>query len=56
MVKDDDELNCLREAARITDRCVDHLKGIIRPGIREWDVAVEIEFFYRKNGCRKKLF
>jgi len=22
----------------------------------EWDVAVEIEYFYRKNGCRRSSF
>lgn len=56
MVKDDDEIEILRKAARITDACVEHLKGVIRPGITEWDIAVEIEHFYRSNGCRKSSF
>ena len=56
MVKDDDEIEILRQAARITDSCVEHLKGVIRPGVTEWDIAIEIENFYRRNGCRKCSF
>lgn len=56
MVKDEEEIGILRHAARITDACVDHLKKIIRPGDGEWDIATEIEHFYRKHGCRKSSF
>jgi len=51
MVKDADEINILKEAAAITDRCFYHLLEFIRPGFTEWEVAVEIETFYKKNGC-----
>ena len=56
MVKDEEEIALLQEAALITDRCVDHCRSFIRPGITEWDVAVEIEHFYRTNGCTKTSF
>lgn len=56
MVKDDTEVETLRRAAVITDRCVEHLAGFIKPGMTEWDIAVEIEHFYRSNGCRKTSF
>lgn len=56
MVKDEDEIAVLRKAARITDACVDHLYKVIKPGVSEWDIAVEIEHFYRTNGCRKSSF
>ena len=56
MVKDKDEIRIIRDAAGIADRCVDHIKRFIKPGLTEWDVAVEIELFYRKNGCRKTSF
>ncbi len=56
MIKDDDEISSIRKAAEITDACVRHLLGIIRPGIIEWDIAVEIEYFYRKNGCSRTSF
>ncbi len=56
MVKDYSELRVLRQAARITDGCVEHLKKFIRPGMREWDVASEIESFYRSSGCSGSSF
>ncbi|HPQ52397.1 MAG TPA: aminopeptidase P family protein [Spirochaetota bacterium] len=56
VVKDDKEIEVLREAAGITDSCFRHLLSIIKPGICEWDIAVEIEYFYRKNGCTKTSF
>ena len=56
MVKDDDEIAVLRQAAAITDACVEHLRRLIRPGIVEWDIAVEIEHFYRTHGCSKGSF
>lgn len=56
MVKDDSEIEVIRRAAAITDRCVEHLASITKPGMTEWDIAVEIEHFYRTNGCRKSSF
>ncbi len=56
MVKDDYEISVLREAARITDLCVDHLCSFIKPGLTEWDVSVETEHFYRTHGCRRTSF
>jgi Xaa-Pro aminopeptidase len=56
MVKDTGEVDTLREAANITDRCVDHLKSFVKPGMTEWQVATEIEIFYRQNGCTGTSF
>ena len=56
MIKDEDEIGILRQAAKITDACVEHLRKIIRPGDGEWDISVEIEHFYRRHGCRKSSF
>lgn len=56
MIKDQDEIAILRKAAALTDDCVTHLGALIKPGIVEWDIAVEIEYFYRKNGCHKESF
>lgn len=50
-VKDEDEIGLLREACAITDRCFTHLLQYIKPGLSEWDIAVEIDYFYKKNGC-----
>lgn len=56
MVKDDGEIALIEKAAKITDKCFSYLKENIIPGMTEWDVAVEIENFYRKNGCRSSSF
>lgn len=56
IVKDPEEIRILREAAQITDRCFEQLIDLVRPGMTEWEIAVEIELFYRRNGCRKTSF
>ncbi len=56
MVKEPEEIALLRTAAEITDRCFGHLKKFVRPGMTEWEVSMEIDAFYRRNGCRKTSF
>ncbi len=51
MVKDEGEISILREAAAITDECFYHLLKYIKPGMTEWDIAIEIEMYYKKHGC-----
>ncbi|HOP61929.1 MAG TPA: aminopeptidase P family protein [Spirochaetota bacterium] len=50
-LKDEEEIDLLREACVITDRCFMHLLNFIKPGLTEWEIAVEIDYFYKKNGC-----
>lgn len=56
IIKDDNEIATIKKAVELTDKCFEHLLKIIKPGLLEWDIAVEIEYFYRKNGCRKSSF
>ena len=56
MVKDEGEISILREAAAITDNCFNHLLTFVKPGMTEWDVAVEIELYYKKHGCTSCSF
>jgi len=55
-IKYDIEIDKLKKAAEITDRCVDHLHKFIKPKMTEWEIATEIESFYKKNGCRRCSF
>ena len=55
-IKDEEELVNIRKAVQIADNCFTHILDIIRPGICEWDVSVEIEYCFRKNGCRRSAF
>ena len=49
--KDADEIAAIREAQRITDAAFSHILGYIQPGVRELDVALELEFFMRRMGA-----
>ncbi|MFM1653055.1 M24 family metallopeptidase [Brevibacillus sp. B_LB10_24] len=55
-VKDEDELKVVREAVRIADEAFTHILSYIRPGVRELDIALELEFFMRKQGAASSSF
>ncbi|NLV67130.1 MAG: aminopeptidase P family protein [Spirochaetes bacterium] len=52
IIKDESEIALFRRAAEITDACFNHLLKFIRPGLTEWEISVEIDLFYKRNGCR----
>ncbi len=49
-VKDDDEIRRLRQAAALTDAALAHGIGTVAPGVREIDVALELERYIRQRG------
>jgi Xaa-Pro aminopeptidase len=55
-VKDPTELSALRAAMRITDAVFEEIIGIIRPGMREKDVAAEITYRHRLLGADADAF
>lgn len=56
MYKDDEELAIVSEAVRIADEAFSHILSYIRPGVRELDVAMELEFTMRKLGASSSSF
>jgi Xaa-Pro aminopeptidase len=56
LIKSDSEIKILKEAAEIADAAFKHILDFIRPGIKEIDVANELEFFMRKNGAASSSF
>lgn len=50
-IKDDSEVELIAKAAEIADKAFNHILGFIKPGIKESDVALELEFFMRKQGA-----
>lgn len=56
MFKDEAELAVMQEAADLADRTFKHICGIIASGIRESDVALEMEVFMRSNGATSSSF
>lgn len=43
-------------AQKLTDDTFSHILSKIKPGMSEKDIAIEIEFFMRKNGAEKVAF
>jgi len=56
MVKDEDELVVMREAALLGCKLFDHILGYLRPGLREIDVAAELEHQARVLGAEGMSF
>ena len=50
-VKDEDELECIMHAQSITDKAFTHICTFIKPGMTENEIALELEYFMRKNGA-----
>lgn len=55
-VKEDYELAVIQEAADIADRTFEHILGFIKPGAKESDIALEMEFYMRKLGASGTSF
>ena len=51
VIKDPEELERMRSAQKLTDECFTHICGKIRPGVREIDLALEMETFMRSRGA-----
>jgi Xaa-Pro aminopeptidase len=56
MFKDEGEIAIMAKAAAIADEAWSHILGHIRPGVTEWDVAVELEYSMRKLGAQGPAF
>ena len=56
MVKDDDEIACLRSAVILGASLFDRALEVIRPGVRETEVAAEMEYAARKAGAEAMSF
>ncbi|MFH0855172.1 MAG: Xaa-Pro peptidase family protein [Candidatus Omnitrophota bacterium] len=55
-LKGPDEIAKIREAARITGLGLDFIKGFIKPGLKEIEIAGELERFIRYNGASGAAF
>ena len=55
-VKDSEEIRRISEAERIGDEAFSHVLGMIRAGAVERDIALELEFFMKRNGASALSF
>ncbi len=56
ILKDEKEITSLKKAAWIADRAFDHVLPLIKQGVKEIDLAAEIEYSMRKNGAENISF
>jgi len=56
IVKDEAELNLIRQAAAIGDQVFKEIISQIRAGISEKEIAAQIDYLLRKKGCDKEAF
>lgn len=56
MIKDDEELRRMRAAQAVTDDCFAHIRGFIKVGMREVDIALEMEHYCRSHGAEAMAF
>ncbi|MDF2839742.1 MAG: aminopeptidase family protein [Clostridia bacterium] len=56
LYKDPEEIENIAKAAAIADDAFTHILGFIKPGIKEIDVAVELEYFCKKHGATEMSF
>lgn len=55
-IKDPREIEQVQKSVDLADRAFDHILKFIRPGVMERDIALELEFFMRKNGASGTAF
>ena len=55
-IKTPQEIDLIRQACRIADQSAEHIRRFIQPGMRERDIAAELEWFMRSQGAEKASF
>ncbi len=56
MKKDADELAQMRKAAILASEVVEHAMGMLQPGVKELEIAAEIEYQMRRRGASGPAF
>jgi len=56
MIKSEDEIRCIQKAASIADQAFTHILSFIKVGVSEKDIALELEFFMKKQGAENLSF
>lgn len=56
IIKDKSEIEKIACAAKIADKAFHHILGVIKPGLSEKAVALELEFFMRRKGAEGLSF
>lgn len=55
-IKDAKEIEILRQAAKLGSLGYEHIKSLLKPGITEEELSLEVEYFWRKKGAEGVAF
>ncbi|MCK4776875.1 MAG: aminopeptidase P family protein, partial [Actinomycetia bacterium] len=56
MIKEPAEVEIIREAIKISEETLQKIIPLIKPGISERDIAIELEYHLKKNGAEMNAF
>lgn len=56
VIKDDDEIENIKKACELTDKCFSHIIKYIKKGMTEKQIANEIERYFKQNGAEGLAF
>ena len=56
LIKTEEELLVMKQAAKIADDAYDYIQTKIKPGVREIEISNELEFFMRSQGASSSSF
>ena len=56
IIKDEFEIKSIKKAANIADKAFENILKVIKPGVTEKDVALELEYFLKKMGASDLSF
>lgn len=51
LVKTEDEIEKIRRSCALADACFERVCRMIQPGVSELDIALDIEFYFRRQGA-----
>ncbi len=50
-IKSAEEVRRIKAACELADACMEHVVRMVQPGVPEYDIHLDVEFFYRRNGA-----
>lgn len=56
LIKDEEEIDCLRKAAKLGCEGFQYAASLLKEGLSEKEIAFELEFFWKKRGAQKLAF
>lgn len=52
MIKSPEEIAKIQQACHLADATFEHVQRMLQPGVTEFDICLDIEFYIRRNGAK----